>query len=141
MLAPPYQPSRAMRRMQVTGLTLLVASGTVNYLDRSALAIANPEIRSELGLSATDMGLLLSAFLVAYAFCQLPIGLLVDRIGARRLLGAGLVLWSLAQTAAGFVGSLAQFWWARVALGLGESPQFPTGARVVSDWFHVRDRG
>lgn len=141
MLAPPYQPSPAMQRMQVTGLTLLVASGTVNYLDRSALAIANPQIRAEMGLSATAMGVLLSAFLVSYAVCQLPIGLLVDRVGGRRLLGAGLVVWSLAQAASGFVGSFAQFWWARVALGLGESPQFPTGARVVSDWFNVRDRG
>jgi sugar phosphate permease len=130
-----------MRRMQRVGLLMLVISGTVNYLDRSALAIGNPEIRTELGLNATQMGVLLSAFLVSYAFAQLPVGLLVDHVGPRKLLGLGLTVWSLAQTLAGFVGSLSQLWWARLLLGVGEAPQFPTGARVVSDWFNVKDRG
>lgn len=63
-----HTPSPAMRRMQRIALLMLVISGTVNYLDRSALAIGNPEIRGELGLNATQMGVLLSAFLVSYAF-------------------------------------------------------------------------
>ena len=130
-----------MRRMQRIALVMLVISGAVNYLDRSALAIGNPEIRKELGLDATQMGVLLSAFLVSYAFAQLPVGLLVDRVGPRKLLGLGLTVWSLAQTLAGFVGSLSQLWWARLFLGVGEAPQFPSGARVVSDWFNVKDRG
>jgi MFS transporter, ACS family, L-galactonate transporter len=57
-----FKPSRQMRRMQIVALLLLVASGIVNYLDRSALSIANIEVRQELGLSATAMGVLLSAF-------------------------------------------------------------------------------
>jgi sugar phosphate permease len=134
-------PSPAMRRMQRIALLMLVVSGTINYLDRSALAIGNPEIRKELGLTATQMGVLLSAFLVSYAFAQLPTGLLVDRVGPRKLLGLGLAVWSLAQTLAGFVGSLSQLWWARLFLGVGEAPQFPSGARVVSNWFNVKDRG
>jgi MFS family permease len=138
---PAFKPSPQMRRMQIIALLLLLASGIVNYLDRSALSIANIEVRQELGLSATAMGVLLSAFLLSYAFSQLPAGLLVDRVGPRLLLGLGLVLWSLAQGAAGFVTSYGQFIIARVGLGMGESPQFPTGARVVSNWFHVRDRG
>jgi len=67
-----FEPSRQMRRMQIVALLLLVASGIVNYLDRSALSIANIEVRQELGLSATAMGVLLSAFLMSYAFSQLP---------------------------------------------------------------------
>jgi hypothetical protein len=58
-----FKPSPQMRRMQIVALLLLVASGIVNYLDRSALSIANIEVRQELGLSATVMGVLLSAFL------------------------------------------------------------------------------
>lgn len=138
---PGFKPSRQMRRMQIVALLLLVVSGIVNYLDRSALSIANVEVRQEMGLSATAMGVLLSAFLMSYAFSQLPAGILVDRVGPRILLGAGLVVWSVAQGAAGFVSSYAQFFAARIGLGIGESPQFPTGARVVSNWFHVRERG
>jgi sugar phosphate permease len=78
---------------------------------------------------------------MSYAFSQLPAGILVDRIGPRILLGVGLVIWSVAQGAAGSVTSYAQFFAARIGLGVGESPQFPTGARVVSNWFHVKERG
>ena len=70
-----FKPSPQMRRMQIVALLLLVASGIVNYLDRSALSIANIEVRQELGLSATAMGVLLSAFLMSYAFSQLPAGI------------------------------------------------------------------
>jgi MFS family permease len=87
------------------------------------------------------MGYLLSAFLWAYAFAQLPTGAMVDRIGPRILLTMGLSLWSVAQLIGGLVQSFGQFFGARILLGIGEAPQFPTGARVVRDWFNQRDRG
>ena len=90
---------------------------------------------------AAVMGLLLSAFLWAYAFAQLPAGGLVDRFGPRRLLGAGILLWSIAQGLTGLCANFGQFVFGRAILGLGEAPQFPTGARVVRDWFNVRGRG
>jgi sugar phosphate permease len=139
-MARPTAPA-TIRRRQRTALIMLVIAGTLNYLDRSTLSIANPLIRQELGLSIADMGLLLSAFLWAYAFAQLPGGALVDRIGPHRLLAAGLGLWSLAQAAAGLVASFWQFSIARVFLGLGEAPMFSSAVRVVRDWYNVRDRG
>ena len=87
------------------------------------------------------MGYLLSAFLWAYAFSQLPTGAMVDKLWPRLLLTCGLALWSLAQFLGGLVQSFGQFFAARLLLGVGEAPQFPTGARVVRDWFHPRDRG
>jgi sugar phosphate permease len=139
-MAKPIAPA-TIRRKQRTALIMLVVAGTLNYLDRSTLSIANPLIRQELGLSIADMGLLLSAFLWAYAFAQLPGGALVDRVGPHRLLGAGLALWSIAQAAAGFVTSFWQFSIARIFLGLGEAPMFSSAVRVVRDWYNVRDRG
>ena len=139
-MARPTAPA-SIRRKQRTALIMLVIAGTLNYLDRSTLSIANPLIRQELGLSIADMGLLLSAFLWAYAFAQLPGGALVDRLGPHRLLAAGLSLWSIAQAVAGFVTSFWQFSIARVFLGLGEAPMFSSAVRVVRDWYNVRDRG
>ncbi len=136
----PTAPVR-IRRQQRTALIMLVIAGTLNYLDRSTLSVANPLIRQELGLSIADMGLLLSAFLRAYAFAQLPAGALVDRLGPHRMLAAGLSLWSIAQAAAGFVTSFWQFSIARVFLGVGEAPMFSSAVRVVRDWYNVRDRG
>jgi sugar phosphate permease len=129
-----------VRRVQLSALVLLVIAGTLNYVDRATLSIANPLIRQDLGLSIADMGLLLSAFLWAYAFSQLPGGALTDRLGPRRLLGLGLFVWSLAQGAAGVVASFWQFVIARVFLGAGEAPMFSGAARVVRDWWNVRDR-
>ncbi|MDI3406482.1 MFS transporter [Streptomyces cavernicola] len=83
------------------GLLLLI--GIVNCLDRSTLAIANSTISGELGLSATAMGILLSVFSWSYAFAQLPAGPLLDRFGARTVLGIGLLVWSVAQGAGGLV--------------------------------------
>ena len=130
-----------LRFVQRSALALLVLSGAINTIDRAALAIANPLVRHDLNLSVSDMGLLLSAFLWAYAFAQLPVGPLIDRLGPRRLLTAGLAIWSTAQLLCGLVVSVTQFAAARVLLGIGEAPQFPTGGRVVRDWFNARDRG
>jgi MFS family permease len=134
------QASPLTRRYRVVAVTLLVAAGTVNYFDRAALSIGNPEIREELGLSFSQMGLLLSAFAWAYGLAQLPAGTLVDRLGPRRVLGAGLVLWSLVQIMAGLTVSLSQFLAARIALGLGESPMYIGGTRVCADWFPMKKR-
>jgi len=140
-LRTPLRATPRVRRMQITALSLLVISGAVNYVDRATLAIGNPLIRADLHLTVADMGLLLSAFLWAYAFAQLPAGGLVDRFGPRRLLGAGILLWSAAQGFTGLCANFGQFVFGRAILGLGEAPQFPTGARVVRDWFNVRGRG
>src|SRR6201996_6517539 len=130
-----------LKSVQIAALAMLVMAGVINYIDRATLAVANPLIREELGLSIADMGYLLSAFLWAYAFAQLPTGAMVDRLGPRILLTMGLSLWSLAQLLGGLVQGFGQFFGARILLGIGEAPQFPTGARVVRDWFNQRDRG
>ena len=130
-----------VRTIQRTALAMLVLAGVVNYIDRATLAVANPLIRQEMGLSVADMGYLLSAFLWSYAFAQLPTGAMVDRLGPRLLLTLGLSLWSVAQLLGGLVNSFGQFFGARLLLGIGEAPQFPTGARVARDWFNPRDRG
>ena len=133
--------SPRIKRVQRVALALLVLSGVINYIDRATLAVGNPLIRQDLGLNFADMGLLLSAFLWAYAFAQLPAGALVDRVGPRRMLPGALALWSIAQLLAGLVQSFGQFFGARVLLGLGEAPMFPACARVVRDWFGVKVRG
>ncbi|MFK0344171.1 MFS transporter [Pseudomonas asiatica] len=133
--------SAYLRRIQWLAMTLLLMAGLVNYIDRSALSMANTAIRGELGLTPTEMGWLLSAFSLAYAFSQLPVGPLLDRLGNRLILGAGICVWSLVQLGCGLVNSFGQFVFARALLGVGESPLFPAGAKVITEWFAVRERG
>src|SRR3954462_7339491 len=134
-------PSPRIKSIQRRALVLLIAGGALNYVDRATLSVANKLIQEELGIPVGRMGLLLSAFLWAYAIAQLPVGGLIDRYGPRKLLGLGLFVWSVAQAASGFVNSFRSFMSARFALGVGEAPLFPGGARVVRDWFGVRERG
>lgn len=130
-----------VQRRRWTALGLLVASGTVNYLDRGTLSVANVVIQQEMNINPRDMGFLLSAFAFSYAFAQIPVGLLIDRFGPRRILGLGIAAWSTAQTLSALVSGYPQFVAARLALGVTESPQFPTAARVTANWFAMRERG
>jgi sugar phosphate permease len=130
-----------IRRIQVTAVTLLVAAGLVAYLDRGILGIAQKGITEEMHLDPLQFGVLSAAFSLPYAFAQLPIGVMLDRIGARITMGLGIIVWSLAQLAGGFVRTVGQFEIARAVLGLGEAPAFPAGAKVFSEWFAVKERG
>ncbi len=127
-------------RLRIAAVGLLMLAGCINFIDRSTVSIALPAIRAELHLSAWQAGLLLSAFAWSYALAQLPAGSLVDRLGARRALAAGLAAWSMVQALTGLAGSLSQFIVARVSLGLGEAPMFVGGARVCADRFDPAHR-
>ena len=73
------EPNTRIRRRQAISLILLLICGTINYLDRGSLSVANPLIRHDLGILLSEMGWLLSAFGWSYALMQLPIGAIVDR--------------------------------------------------------------
>ena len=114
--------SQRIVSIQRWSIALLITGGALNYIDRATLSVANKLIQDELGIPVGKMGLLLSAFLWAYALAQLPVGGLIDRYGPRKLLGLGLFSWSIAQAAGGFVTSFGMFIAARFALGVGEAP-------------------
>jgi MFS transporter, ACS family, L-galactonate transporter len=132
---------RSLRGHQTVTLALLFAAGAVNFFDRSSLSIANTTIRAEMHLTATQMGWLLSAFSLAYGFAQLPLIGLLDGVGTRATLGAGLVVWSTAQALTGLVRGFPSFLFLRVLLGVGEAPFYPSGVRSTREWFTAETRG
>jgi sugar phosphate permease len=79
--------------VQTVSLTLLLLTGTLNYMDRGALSVINSAILKDLHLNLGEMGLLLSAFSWSYALAQLPVGGLIDRYRPRTMLACGIVLW------------------------------------------------
>jgi len=131
---------RRIATIQIIAVSVLSIAGVINYIDRGSLAIANTTIRADLGISATRMGVLLSAFSLSYAISQLPTGFLLDRFGERIMLGAGMFLWSATQTATGLVRGFASFLAARIGLAAGESPFVVSAVKTIHDWFDVRDR-
>ena len=103
----------------------------INYVDRGNLATAAPLLKSDLGLSNTQVGFLLSAFFWTYAPMQLLAGWMAERLDVHRVLPAGLAVWSLATLATGFVGSFLVLVALRLLLGLGESVVYPSQAKLL----------
>lgn len=114
-------------------LVLLVAAALfINYVDRGNLATAASLIQEQLHLSATQLGLLLSAFFYSYVPAQPVVGWLAERFGAHRILGAGVAIWSLSTLLTGFAGGFVSLLLLRLMLGLGESAGFPCASKLVA---------
>lgn len=132
---------KTIKAYKTLTIGFLFMIGVVNYLDRSALSIANTSVQKDLGITPVEMGMMLSAFSIAYAFAQLPMGALIDRLGSKLALGGSLILWSLAQAAFGLFSGFHQLVGLRVLLGIGEAPVFPSAAKALSEWFDTQERG
>ena len=74
---------KPLKKYQSITVVFLLLIGMVNYLDRSALSIANTSIQKDMMISPPQTGILLSAFSIASAFARLPMGLIIDRLGTR----------------------------------------------------------
>jgi ACS family glucarate transporter-like MFS transporter len=113
----------------------------INYIDRGALSFAAHSIVHELGLSPITLGYVFSSFLWSYTILLLPAGMLVDRYGAKRVVGCGIGLWSLATAATGLIGSIPALIGTRLVMGAGESTTMPAGMRVIREWIPASERG
>ncbi|TCW83091.1 MFS transporter [Burkholderia sp. SRS-46] len=127
-------------RKRVLILALLFITVVINYLDRSNLSIAAPELFRELNIDAVHAGLVFSAFGWTYALMQIPGGWLVDKVSPRILYAAALALWSAATLLLGFAGSFVGLIVLRLAVGALEAPAYPINNRVVTTWFPIRER-
>ncbi|MEX3959463.1 MFS transporter [Trinickia sp. EG282A] len=132
----------AMRRSSARYRILaLLAIGTmINYLDRTVLGIAAPQLTKELGIGAAVMGIVFSAFSWTYAAAQIPGGLFLDRFGSKLTYYLAMTFWSLCTLAQGLVHGVGALLAFRFGLGVSESPCFPTNSRVVATWFPQRER-
>jgi MFS family permease len=112
---------------------LMALAVFINYVDRGNLATAGPLIKDELGLSASRLGLIISAFFWSYTPCQLLAGWLAEKINPYRTLAAGLALWSVATALSGFASGFMALIGLRILLGLGESAAFPCSSKLIAE--------
>ena len=132
----PAKPGR--RRWAIAWL--LGVGVLVNYFDRVNLSVAHAALNVSFGLSNVAFGYLSGAFNLTYALSQLPVGVLLDRFGVRRVGRLSTLVWSLASFAAAITPNLGGFFAARFLLGLGEAPTFPANAKAIGLWFPSRER-
>ena len=122
-------------------LALLAISVFINYVDRGNLSIAAPMLKDELGISAAQLGLLLSAFFWTYACLQPFSGWLVDRLNVNWVFAGGFLLWSAATAATGIVHTFAVLLVLRLLLGIGESVAYPSYSKIIALNFPEEHRG
>ena len=122
-------------------LGLLVFSVFLNYIDRGNLSIAAPMIKDELRISASQLGILLSAFFWTYGASQILAGWLVDRFNVNWVLAGGFFVWSVATGITGILHGFAALFVVRLILGIGESVAVPGYSRILAQHFPFSHRG
>jgi MFS transporter, ACS family, D-galactonate transporter len=120
---------------------LLSLGVLVNYFDRVNLSVSHDALYTAFGISNITFGYLSGAYNWTYAMCQLPIGVVLDRFGVKRVGRVSTFLWSVASFAAAITPNIGGFFAARLLLGVGESPTFPANAKAVGYWFPMKERG
>lgn len=119
----------------------LFSLAMINYMDRIALSIAAKPISEEFHLTSVGMGYLFSSFIWSYALFLIPVGLLIDKFGVKRVGGFGIFIWSLATALTGAASSFASLLTVRLVMGAGESVSNPVGAKVIREWIPSTERG
>jgi len=132
-------PTNHFRRGWIYVLMLTLV--TINYMDRSALAVVAQKVRGEFNLSPVEMGYLFSSFLWTYVVCLLPVGIMLDRFSARNINSIGIALWSLAIAATAGVWNFGTLLLTRLVMGAGEATSIPSCGRIVREWMPSQERG
>lgn len=129
------------RRSRRTLLQFAFAISFLTHLDRVAISAAAPAIRGELGLSATQMGWVFSAFTLAYAAFEIPSGRMGDVLGPRKVLTRIVLWWSAFTALTGAAWSFGSLLVMRFLFGVGEAGAYPNLSGSFSRWFPVPERG
>jgi MFS transporter, ACS family, glucarate transporter len=127
-------------RTRYSIVALAIGLAILSYVQRVAISQAAGPISHDLGLNKAQMGLIFGAFGLSYALFEVPIGLLGDKIGVRRVLLQIVVGWSAFTAITGAAWSFASLWVIRFLFGAGEAGCFPILTRMLSMWLPARER-
>ena len=132
-------PSGGQARYCVVVMTLAMAFA---FFDRQIPTMLIGPIQADLGLSDTQIALLGGvAFSVFYAVMALPLGFAVDRVSRAKVLGTGVMTWSVMTALAGFADSFLKLFGARVGVAVGEAVIAPTSVSLIGDYYPPNRQG
>ena len=131
-------PTRGQARF---AFTVLLIVNVLNYADRYVLSAVLPKIRTDLGLTPLEEGLLGSSFLFVYALATLPLGVWADRSMRKNIVSLCVGIWSVATVLAGVARNFIQLFLVRSVLGIGEAGYAPASLSLLGDFFSKEHRG
>jgi MFS transporter, ACS family, glucarate transporter len=127
-------------RTRYSVVALAIALAILSYVQRVAISQAAGPISRDLHLNKAQMGLVFGAFGLSYALFEIPVGLLGDRIGVRRVLIQIVLGWSVFTALTGAAWNVVSLWMIRFLFGAGEAGCFPILTRMLSMWLPARER-
>jgi MFS family permease len=117
-------------------VAVLMLAYVCSFIDRQILALMVGPIRRDLGISDTQMSLLMGlSFALFYSFLGLPIGRYADRANRRNIIAVGIAVWSVMTALCGAARNYWQLFLARVGVGVGEAALSPPAYSLIADLF------
>jgi len=121
-------------------ISLVCTLTIINYIDRMTLSVLAPTIRETFGMTNASYSRVVTLFLLGYTISQALSGRILDRIGTRAGFMLFVGIWTAASMLHATARSVVQLGLFRFVLGLGEAGNWPGAAKVVAEWFPVRER-
>lgn len=134
MSSEPVRPASPTYAWYVVAVLLLAY--TLSFIDRMILSLLVGPIKADLGISDTQMSLLMGfAFAIFYSALGIPLGWFADRRARKGLIVAGIAAWSLMTAACAFARGYVGLFLARVGVGVGEATLSPAAYSMLGDYF------
>src|SRR5829696_6903580 len=113
-------------------LVLMVGASTINYIGRTAMAVAGPDIQKQYHFSEAELGQIFSAFWLGYGLMMWPSGWLADRFGAGKVLGICGLITGILLAGNAAVTMLAGFLLLRLLFGIASAALYPACGNLTA---------
>ncbi|MCA0903027.1 spinster family MFS transporter [Qipengyuania aquimaris] len=139
--APAQGVDTVSPRARRVTLILLTVTYFFSYMDRQILAILLEDIKADLLLNDTQLGLLSGlAFALFYATLGIPVAALADRMNRVNIISIALALWSGMTAACGLAQNFVHLLLARIGVGIGEAGSSPPSHSIIADLYPAEKR-
>lgn len=122
-------------------LIMLTILGVITFIDRINISVAGDSIMTDLNLSESQWGWVLSAFILSYSLLQIPLGIWGDKKGQRVVLTAIILWWSVFTGMTGAAGGFVSLLIIRFMFGVGEAGAYPNMTSAIRRWFPKNETG
>jgi nitrate/nitrite transporter NarK len=122
-------------------LAVCVLGFMQTHVHRVGFAPLIPTFIADMGLSYAAAGTIMAAYFWTYALMQVPVGVLTDRLGPRRVMLACMGVMAVGALAFALAHTWTQSLLVRCVVGAGAAATWLPGLRLIHEWFPLRDRG